>query len=1081
MPEAGETTRGERKFAVALFADLSGYTALCRRLDPEEVEATVGPVIAELRALAEADGGVIANVAGDGFFAIFGVPTAQADAPMRAARAAVAIRAAVSRRNARRPPIRVPDVHIGIAAGEVLVSPSEDHPGWSVIGSTINLASRLCDAAPAGTILVDSTTHRLLGAYADSGRRAVLEVKGHDAAVDAWEISPAQEVFTAAPPTSTPFVGRAAELRILDDKSKDIRATSRSAVLGVRGPAGIGKTRLISAWVGGNALEHRTVWMTCSPPPAGPSLLDVMATLASAGADPPDARLGPTVAAVFRSDPTPAVIASVRAQLAQMSCGEMFVLVLEDFHHASAELQDFVQHLARDPLSEPLLVICAVRDESEQVSPPDLALSALDTESTDELVGAVLGGEMPQWLAEKLAPRIQGHPLLAVQTGAYLREAGIVSIDAGRCEVRNRAALDDLPDSVRLFISARIDRLEPNEKSALQRLSTLGSSWTSEWVTEVLGDAETSSLAGLHARNLVTDLGDSTWQIAHALVQEVAYASLTRRDRALLHRKQLELLPPDGASSARVYHALGWCHAAPINAPADRRDAVEAAAVETLRHASELSRTGAQAAEAALRPIATLMHDIAVMSPDLAARICVLEAQCLVEIGMFDEALRAATLAVDHTSESPSDSATLARALIARGHALSRLRRFESARQAFDNGAQIAERTGDAPAKATALRLMAETWRHSLFNRYVRLIEEAYEAFVECEDEEGAADCARELAYLHSIGPPAIHDRWYQLAIDATSEGDVRGRASLARTRAFALVTRFDFAGAEREARLAIEWAEQSGTADVLSDALASHILSLVALGRPMEAVDGVHRLMRFADSQGNARMALVVSAVSAHVHLRTAGYEAAADELRSAVARVTDFGPSEQRTLDQAQGHVALDRGDWAAAVEHFTRAAELADETGSKLDRLTDELEIMKAWIHLGQPGVLSALERLHQDCVDAEVPLLGSYVSALRDQAALTAGEELTPRPSIDGSCLAERATRADNTALALDSVGQDSANAWSDATELWSRLGYTIWLARAQARTGDVGAANRTLNLLDSPPGARAWALGEAAPS
>ena len=110
---AGAASSGERKLVTLLFADLSGFTALASSLDPEEVYAFVRPGMAALQRIVEEYGGTVPQVMGDGFMAIFGVPTAHEDDAERAVRAGLAGRGPPTPRSRGGCRLPVPEVHPG--------------------------------------------------------------------------------------------------------------------------------------------------------------------------------------------------------------------------------------------------------------------------------------------------------------------------------------------------------------------------------------------------------------------------------------------------------------------------------------------------------------------------------------------------------------------------------------------------------------------------------------------------------------------------------------------------------------------------------------------------------------------------------------------------------------------------------------------------------------------------------------------------------------------------------------------------------------------------------------------------------
>ena len=154
---AAEDTAGERRYATIVFSDLSGYTALNERVDPEEV----GLLMDELRSLAtrtvEAHGGIVNQFVGDEIMALFGVPQAGRDDAQRALRATLALHHAVrdlAERHAPRLGVHI-DLHSGIHSGLVVVQPCAPHQGrHGLTGDAVNTAARLLKLAEAGDIVV---------------------------------------------------------------------------------------------------------------------------------------------------------------------------------------------------------------------------------------------------------------------------------------------------------------------------------------------------------------------------------------------------------------------------------------------------------------------------------------------------------------------------------------------------------------------------------------------------------------------------------------------------------------------------------------------------------------------------------------------------------------------------------------------------------------------------------------------------------------------------------------------------------------------------------------------------------------
>jgi class 3 adenylate cyclase len=162
------TLQGERRQKTILFADLSGYTAMNERLDPEVVEDIMRQVKAAAIRIVEAHGGMVNQFVGDEVVALFGIPTAHEDDPSRAVRAALALHDAV-RELGRRVEAQVGtqlSMHTGINTGLIVTGTRDSRDGhFGITGDTVNTGARLLAQAPSDQILVGPETQRRIEPY----------------------------------------------------------------------------------------------------------------------------------------------------------------------------------------------------------------------------------------------------------------------------------------------------------------------------------------------------------------------------------------------------------------------------------------------------------------------------------------------------------------------------------------------------------------------------------------------------------------------------------------------------------------------------------------------------------------------------------------------------------------------------------------------------------------------------------------------------------------------------------------------------------------------------------------------------
>ena len=206
-----------------LFADLAGYTELSRQLDAEEVHELIDRFFERVDDVIDQLGGTVDKHIGDCVMAVFGAPIAHGNDAERAARAALAIRDAMPGLSEELG--RVLEVHIGLAAGQVVASRSGSatHREYTVTGDSVNLASRLTDEAAAGTILISDLVRRMLPPASSVGDAGTLAVKG---LAEAGHGPGACSGSATAAAERPPFVGRRAELAQFQGALSACRATA---------------------------------------------------------------------------------------------------------------------------------------------------------------------------------------------------------------------------------------------------------------------------------------------------------------------------------------------------------------------------------------------------------------------------------------------------------------------------------------------------------------------------------------------------------------------------------------------------------------------------------------------------------------------------------------------------------------------------------------------------------------------------------------------------------------------------------------------------------------------------------------
>src|SRR5215475_8918646 len=253
----GAGREADRRQVTVLFADLSGFTALAERLDPEDVRAFQGALFEMLAAAITRCDGFVEKFVGDAVLAVFGAPVAHEDDPARACAAALDMLErgeALSREWAERvgQPVAL---HVGIHTGPVVAGDLGGGAGaaYAVTGDTVNTTARLLAAAAPGSILASEATRALAHhrfAFEPAGE---LALRGKAQSIVVHRLlgalsEPGSARGLGALGLASPLVGRAGELEQLV-AAFDRMQCGRAQVVSLVGEAGTGKSRLIAEFL----------------------------------------------------------------------------------------------------------------------------------------------------------------------------------------------------------------------------------------------------------------------------------------------------------------------------------------------------------------------------------------------------------------------------------------------------------------------------------------------------------------------------------------------------------------------------------------------------------------------------------------------------------------------------------------------------------------------------------------------------------------------------------------------------------------------------------------------------------------
>jgi class 3 adenylate cyclase/tetratricopeptide (TPR) repeat protein len=520
-----------------VFCDLTGSTALGESLDPERLRGLLARYFGGMKAIVERHGGSVEKFIGDAVMAVFGVPVLHEDDALRAVRAAVEMRDAL-------PELGLQG-RIGVMTGEV-VTGVEDH---LATGDAVNVAARLEQAAQPGEVLIGQPTLVLVEEVVDIEPLGPLELKGKSKPVAAYRLLRVREVPER--PRGEVFVGRERELALLQEAWERVRAEQRCELVTVTGDAGVGKSRLAAEALA--SLDATITRGRCLSYGEGITYWPVVEVLKQLDVTPPEKAAVAAIHSLLgetQAPTSPEEIAwAFRKTLEHAAAERPLVVVFDDIQWGEQTFLDLIEHVALLSAGAAILVLCIARPELAERRPTwpvTLRLEPLHDADVERLIPDRIGAELRQ----KIAHAAGGNPL-------FIEEMLTMAGDADGDVV--------VPPTLRALLGARLDQLDPAERSVLERGAIEGEIFHRGAVQALAPDDTqvTPRLAALVRKALIRSdkpqlPGQDAFRFRHLLIRDTAYDALPKATRAHLHQRYATWLEQHGTELVELDEILAY-------------------------------------------------------------------------------------------------------------------------------------------------------------------------------------------------------------------------------------------------------------------------------------------------------------------------------------------------------------------------------------------------------------------------------------------------------------------------------------------------------------------------------------------
>lgn len=666
MP-AADSRESERRHVSVMFADVSGFTAISRTMDPEDVTDLMNACFAILERVVIDHGGHVDKYIGDCVMALFGAPSAIEDAPRQAVNASICILERIAEFARQRGISDLVDVHVGINTGLVVYGDvgGDASRDTTAMGDTVNIASRLRDASGVQCIYVGAQTrHETVN---DFQYRPVhgLRLKGVSGRYDAWEVLSRQPRLHRAiagefrPESLSPLVGREAAFLQLERAVGQL-FSGRGGIVAITGEAGLGKSRLLlemrrsPPMANACCMEGRAFRIDDSP--GLQAFADMLRSWAGlAGYEAKDAR--ERMNAALREavgDRTPElypflatmaglpmlsmdilrvegidsegmqrlITHSVRELLERLSGRAPLLLMFDDLHWADQSTLDLLLRILDLVQRHPVLFAVAFRPDPDLPSAAFLAavrerhagflteiqLEPLDAKASGALLrDRIRFDDRPDQTRRTILSHAEGNPFFMEEIIRSFIDTGAIRETSGGLRVTKHLSDVQVPGTVQELMMERVDRLRAVVRDVLQWAAVVGRTFSVKILEAVSGREGLldEALSELSRRCFLVPLAAGAGG-EYAFQHALAHETVYE---TILRRRRREMHLAVGSSIETVYAGRLHEHYASLAYHFCRAEEWNKASFYLLKAGDEAARSAASSEALRYFAEAAIIHD----------------------------------------------------------------------------------------------------------------------------------------------------------------------------------------------------------------------------------------------------------------------------------------------------------------------------------------------------------------------------------------------------------------------------------------------------------------------------------------